>query len=102
MESGSYTPSTLFCVDEPFRLAHPDLDEEESEYQLSIDAAHDALGQRDHGLVIAVEIKEPGQVRWSEVECLFDCARIDDEPGIDLIWYAPSEIELHIDAWASR
>ena len=99
---GSWTPSQLFSASDEFSDKHPDLDEEECEYLLSLEAARLSLESSDFGLVLAAEVNQLGAIAKSEVECVFECLPINDDPEIDLVWYGPSEIESQLPAWRSR
>jgi hypothetical protein len=89
-----------------------DLDEEEIEYLLSLEAAQSALELRSSnkapGIVLAIEL-EPQQVNtvnensvtlnsaitWAQVQCALLLFPDDEE----LIWFATQEIEINMGEW---
>ena len=79
-----------------------DLDQEELEYLLSIQAAQQALDEADFGLVLVAEVETANSVSFSDIECVFECTPTSEESDIDLVWYGPTELEMHIDAWSRR
>lgn len=104
-----YAPTPIYCA------THPEMDEEEIEFSLSLLAAEDALelidDQSGAPIVIALEISEESlgafdevsahlnsPLKWETVEAIFV---VGDEPE-DLTWYAPQETESMIADWLSR
>lgn len=102
LSQGSITPQTIFYLTPEYVDENPDLDEEECEYELSLQAARSAIGDGDFGLVIAAEVGGVGPITKAQLECVFECVQIDDEPEIELIWYGPSEVDIHLPAWSAR
>ena len=102
LADGVLAPRTVFFLTPEYVDENPDRDEEECEYELSLDAARSALGDGEFGLVLAAEVDGPAPIALSQVECVFECLPIDDEPNIDLVWYGPSEIDIHLPAWSAR
>jgi hypothetical protein len=101
-----YAPTPIYCA------THPDMDEEEIEFSLSLLAAEDALELTDDEsgapIVIAFEIPEQAMgsfdevsanlnapLLWTMVEAIF---LVGDEPE-DLTWFAPQEAESMISDW---
>jgi hypothetical protein len=97
----------------PFYVGeNEDLDEEEIEYLLSLEAAQSALELRSSnkapGIVLAIEL-EPQQVNtvnensvtlnsaitWAQVQCALLLFPDDEE----LIWFATQEIEINMGEW---
>jgi hypothetical protein len=104
-----YAPTPIYSA------AHPEMDEEELEYSLSLLAAEDALELIDEKsgapIVIALEVPESllgsfdeisiellGAVEWKMVEAIF---LVGDEIE-DLTWYAPQEASAAIGDWLRR
>lgn len=104
-----YAPTDIYCS------THPEMDEEEIEYSLSLLAAEDSLELTDDSsgapLVIAFEV--PGEyfggfdevtaallkpLEWKQVEAIFEVG----EDADDLTWFAAQEAELRIDDWLAR
>lgn len=104
--SDIYAPTSIFMA------AHPDLDDEEVEYTLTMVAAEDALEMKDDQsgkpCVLAFEIpaeaitdshdmsvslKSP--LTWDSVQCLFEVSA----DGEELTWFATQEIAQHIKEW---
>ena len=98
-----YAPTIKFLTD---NVGH---DDEESEYMLSLLAAHDAMqlvdGNPKIGTLLSLEIESKeiaveetdsivltGELVWDRVECLFTSV-LDEEGDIELTWYATQEIE---------
>lgn len=97
----------------PFYVGeNEDLDEEEIEYLLSLEAAQDALGLRGSnkapGIVLAIELEATqvnqvneksvtlnSPVTWDQVQCALLLFPDDEE----LIWYATQEISLNLGEW---
>lgn len=104
-----YAPTPIYSA------THPEMDEEEIEFSLSLLAAEDSLDLTDdHSgapIVIAFEIPEPlmgsfdevsanlnAPLLWSMVEAVF---LVGDDPE-DLTWFAPQEVEVMISEWLQR
>lgn len=97
----------------PFYVGeNEDLDEEEIEYILSLEAAQDALELRGSnkapGIVLAIELEatQVNQVNeksvtlnsaltWDQVQCALLLFPDDEE----LIWFATQEIALNLGEW---
>ncbi len=104
-----YAPTPIYSA------THPEMDEEEIEFSLSLLAAEDSLDLTDdHSgapIVIAFEIPETlmgsfdevsanlnAPLLWSMVEAVF---LVGDDPE-DLAWFAPQEVEVMISEWLQR
>lgn len=104
-----YAPTPIYSA------THPDMDEEEIEFSLSLLAAEDSLELTDDqsgaAIVIAFEIPDElmgafdevsanlnGPLLWSMVEAIFI---VGEEPE-DLTWFAPQEAETMISEWLQR
>jgi hypothetical protein len=104
-----YAPSPIYFA------THPEMDEEEIEFSLSLLAAEDSLQLTDDQsgapIVIAFEIPEDllgsfdevsvnlnGALLWKMVEAIF---LVGIEPE-DLTWFAPQEAESMIAEWLAR
>jgi hypothetical protein len=104
-----YAPTPIYSS------THPDMDEEEIEYSLSILAAEDALDflddQSGAAIVIALEVVEEqlgafdeisaellSPLNWSTVEAVF----LVGEDAEDLTWFAPQEAALSISEWLKQ
>ena len=102
----------VYAPTEIFRSTHPEMDEEELEYSLSLLAAEDALDLADEKsgapLVIAFEVAEESlgdfdeisaallaPLHWTQVEAIFTIGESAD----DLTWFAPQEIADNISSW---
>jgi len=102
----AYAPTPIYSA------AHPEMDEEELEYSLSLLAAEDALELMDDlsgaALVLAFEIPEEmlgtfdeisatitAPIDWKMMEAIF----LVGEDADDLTWFAPQEAESSIDQW---
>jgi hypothetical protein len=103
----------IYAPTHTFVAAHTDLDEEETEYALTLVAAEDALElaatDSSTACVLAFEIPAAlisahhdmsvslnAPLTWESVECLFE-VHGDSE---SLTWYAPQEIESALSAAA--
>ncbi len=112
IEEGSLQIPELYAATPKFAQSHPESDEEELEFTLSLLAAEDALefSQEDNSqaVVIACEIEDgdiatledlsvtlTGDVKWSQVEAIFTVGQELD----DLTWYAPQEVSNHLASW---
>ena len=104
-----YAPTPIYSA------THPEMDEEEIEFSLSLLAAEDSLELTDdHSgapVVIAFEIPQElmgafdevsanlnAPLLWSMVEAVF---LVGEEPE-DLTWFAPQEVEVVITEWLQR
>lgn len=104
-----YAPTPIYSA------THPEMDEEEIEFSLSLLAAEDSLDLTDDhsgaSIVIAFEIPEElmgsfdevsanlnAPLLWSMVEAVF---LVGDDPE-DLTWFAPQEVEVMISEWLQR
>lgn len=104
-----YAPTPIYVA------THPEMDEEEIEFALSLLAAEDALELTDDQsgapMVIAFEIPDQllgasdevsanltAPLLWTMVEAIF---LVGDEPE-DLTWFAPQESESMIADWLAR
>jgi hypothetical protein len=104
-----YAPTPIYSA------THPEMDEEEIEYSLSILAAEDALefvdDQSGAAIVIALEVVEEqlgtfdeisaeviSPLNWSSVEAVF----LVGEDSEDLTWFAPQEAAVSISEWLQR
>lgn len=104
-----YAPTPIYSA------THPEMDEEEIEYSLSILAAEDALefvdDQSGAAIVIALEVVEEqlgafdeisaeviSPLNWSTVEAVF---LVGEDPE-DLTWFAPQEAAVSISEWLQR
>ena len=104
-----YAPTPIYSA------THPDMDEEEIEYSLSLLAAEDALDFMDDqsgaAIVIALEVAEEqlgafdeisvevlSPLIWSTVEAIF----LVGDDAEDLTWFAPQEAETSITDWLKR
>jgi hypothetical protein len=102
----------VYAPTEIFRATHPEMDDEELEYSLSLLAAEDALDLADEKsgapLVIAFEVAEESlgdfdeisaalmaPLHWSQVEAIFTVGDSAD----DLTWFAPQEAAASIEEW---
>ena len=104
-----YAPTDIYCS------THPEMDEEEIEYSLSLLAAEDSLelvdDQSGAPLVIAFELPADylggfdeisaaliKPLEWGRVEAIFEVGESAD----DLTWFAAQEAELRISDWLAR
>lgn len=102
----------VYAPTDIFRSTHPEMDEEELEYSLSLLAAEDALELANDKsgvpLVIAFEVAEEAlgdfdeisaallaPLHWSQVEAIFAVGESAD----DLTWFAPQEAAASIEEW---
>ena len=102
----------VYAPTDIFRSTHPEMDEEELEYSLSLLAAEDSLDLADDKsgapLVIALEVAEEAlgdfdeisaallaPLHWSQVEAIFTVGERAD----DLTWFAPQEAAASIEEW---
>jgi hypothetical protein len=102
----------VYAPTEIFRSTHPEMDEEELEYSLSLLAAEDALDLVDENsgapLVIAFEVADEAlgdfdeisaallaPLHWKQVEAIFTVG----DSAEDLTWFAPQEAAASIEEW---
>lgn len=102
----------VYAPTDIFRSTHPEMDEEELEYSLSLLAAEDALNLADElsgaPLVIAFEVAEEAlgdfdemsaallaPLHWRQVEAIFTVG----DSAEDLTWFAPQEAAAAIEEW---
>lgn len=110
LKSGELRVSEIYAPHKEFISAHPDQDEEEIEFTLSLLAAEDAqeLKDGDSGIacVLAFEIDEApildetsvelsSPLTWSQLQCLFEIS----EDGEELTWFATQEIAENLERW---
>ena len=115
LSEGTLDISEVYAPTPIYSATHPEMDEEEVEYALSLLAAEDALDlvddQSGAALVIALEVVEEqlgafdeisAEVRtpliWSTVEAVF----LVGEDADDLTWFAPQEAVVTISEWLKR
>ena len=115
LASSTATVESLYAPTIKFQASHVDLDEEESEYALSLLAAGDALDLRldesGPAFVLALEVPDDlilshledsitlrDKVLWKHVECAF----LVSEDGEELTWFATQEIPENLKAWLAR
>ncbi len=113
--SGTLEASDIYAPTRSFLAAHPDLDEEEIEFTLSMVAAEDALEMKSAGTgaacVLAFEIPQEliaeshemsvslsGSLSWSELQCLFEVSA----DGQELTWFATQEISQNLPTWLEQ
>ena len=112
LNSGSKELESILAPTPFYVGENEDLDEEEIEYLLSLEAAQSALELRSSnkapGIVLAIEL-EPQQVNtvnensvtlnsaitWAQVKCALLLFPDDEE----LIWFATQEIEINMGEW---
>ena len=112
LSSGSLEIDEVYAPTDIFSATHPDLDEEEIEYSLSLLAAEDALELHDNEsgcpLVLAFEISEDLLGAFDEVSAqllrplewdLLEAIFIVGEDSEDLTWFAPQEAESSLPIW---
>lgn len=102
MAGQKWTPSIFFGATPEFMAAHPELDEEECEYLLSISAAEAALESNQPALVLAAESDSAEELGINQIECVFVCTPSDGESDIELAWFGLSEISHHMHEWTSK
>ena len=107
--------SDIYAPTPAFLAAHPDLDEEEIEYSLSMVAAEDALGMKNEtsgaACVLAFEISQDKisasnemsvslaqPLSWDDLQCLFEVST----DGEELTWFATQEIALNLPRWMKQ
>ncbi|CAN2185277.1 hypothetical protein MCEMRE226_00392 [Candidatus Nanopelagicaceae bacterium] len=107
--------SDIYAPTATFLAAHPDLDEEEIEFTLSMVAAEDALEMKSDGsgaaCVLAFEIPQQlisenhemsvslsSSLSWNDLQCLFEVSA----DGEELTWFATQEISQNISTWLKQ
>lgn len=115
LHSGSLDISDIYAPTQAFLAAHPDLDEEEIEFSLSMVAAEDALEMRNEltgiACVLAFEIPRSSiteshdmsvslsaPLLWGDLQCLFEVSH----DGEELTWFATQEIEQNLPIWMKQ
>lgn len=115
LQEGSLDIPEVYAPTPIYFATHPEMDEEEIEFSLSLLAAEDSLQLTDDQsgapIVIAFEIPEDllgsfdevsvnlnGALLWKMVEAIF---LVGIEPE-DLTWFAPQEAESMIAEWLAR
>jgi hypothetical protein len=112
IQTGVINVDSIYAPTPFYAGANEDLDEEEIEYLLSLEAAEAALAQQSSGtspgIVLAIELTS-GQVnqveektltlnselKWEQVQCALLLYPGEDE----LIWFATQEIALNLAEW---
>jgi hypothetical protein len=111
-ETGELSIDEVYAPTDIYSSTHPDMDEEEIEYSLSLLAAEDSLELRDEfsgsPLVLAFEIGNEAlgafdevtaqlltPLRWDCLEAIF----IVGDDADDLTWFAPQETENSLPLW---
>ena len=110
LEEKTLSVNTFFAATEHFNSEHPELDEEEREFILSMLAAEEALELREagFGFVVAVEIPDEfitergadsittsGAIALDWVACIF----LVSPDGEDLTWYGVQEVGPLLPSW---
>ena len=110
LEEKTLSVNTFFAATEDFNSEHPELDEEEREFILSMLAAEEALELREagFGFVVAVEIPDEyiteqgadsittsGAIALDWVACIF----LVSSDGEDLTWYGVQEVGPLLPSW---
>lgn len=112
LKEGSIEIPEVYAPTPIYSATHPDMDEEEIEFSLSLLAAEDALefvdDQSGAAIVVALEVAEEylgafdevsaelrAPLQWSMVEAIF---LVGDEAD-DLTWFAPQEAQTSISDW---
>ena len=114
LNDGEISIDTAFVPTAHFKSENPDLDEEESEYILSLLAAEDSIAYQGDsakfsialavdltdsqmGQESEVEVELTSPIKFSQADCLFvgDASADDGE----LTWYAAQEIAIHLPSW---
>lgn len=115
LQSGMIDIPEVYAPTPIYSGTHPEMDEEELEYSLSLLAAEDAVDfideQSGAALVIALEVPEEilgafdeisaevvMPLQWDNVEAVF----LVGEEADDLTWFAPQEAQLSITDWMNR
>ena len=110
LSSGTLEVDEIHAPHSEFISAHPDLDEEEIEFTLSLVAAEEAQELKGEGTgiacVLALEIpdspvngettvKLSTPLMWNQLQCLFEIS----EDGEELTWFATQEIDENLERW---
>ena len=112
LESQSMECGPLYAPTIKFLTANSDMDEEESEFILSMLAADEALEMRANpvnpGFILALEVSDPeitehGEnfvilkdvAKWESVQCAF----LVSPDGEELTWFATQEIKPALQEW---
>jgi hypothetical protein len=115
MAEGSLDIDEVYAPTPIYSGTHPEMDEEEIEYSLSLLAAEDALELTDDqsGAAVVLAFEIPVEVLgdfdevsavvqvplvWTMMEAIF----LVGEDADDLTWFAPQEAENLIDEWMKR
>lgn len=115
LAEGSLDVPEVYAPTPIYSATHPEMDEEEIEYSLSLLAAEDALDLLDDqsgaALVVALEVLEEqlgafdeisaelrAPLQWSTVEAIF----LIGDDAEDLTWFAPQEAESNIPEWLKK
>lgn len=80
---------------------HQELDEEEWEHLLSLEAAEVALSAEGIALVAVFESDLENNFKFDELQCIFECEHTE-EGEVELIWFGATEVASKLDEWASR
>ena len=112
LATGSALVESLYAPTIKFQTANIDLNEEESEYALSLLAAEEALELRADAIgpafVLALEVPEDIILEHSEISITLkenaawkyvECAFLVSEDGEELTWFATQEIPENLKAW---
>jgi hypothetical protein len=112
LNSGSKTLESVLAPTPFYVGENEDLDEEEIEYLLSLEAAQAAIDLRTStkapGIVLAIELEAKqvnevnensvtlnSAVTWGQVQCALLLFPDEEE----LIWFATQEIEINLGEW---
>ncbi len=115
LKSRALEISDIYAPTSAFLAAHPDLDEEEIEYSISMVAAEDALSMKNEtsgaACVLAFEISQDKisesnemsvslaqSLSWDDLQCLFEVST----DGEELTWFATQEIALNLPRWMEQ
>ena len=111
-EENALEVNTFFAATDEFVSEHPELDEEEREFILSMLAAEEALELREdgYGFVVAAEIPDEnisdqgadsitisGAIALDWVACIF----LVSADGEDLTWFGVQEVGQLLPSWKS-
>jgi hypothetical protein len=115
MAEGTLDIDEVYAPTSIYSRTHPEMDEEEIEYSLSLLAAEDALELTDEAsgaaLVLAFEIPVEVLADFDEVSAvvqvplvwtMMEAIFLVGEDADDLTWFAPQEAENLIDEWMKR
>jgi hypothetical protein len=112
LNSGSKDLESILAPTPFYVGENEDLDEEEIEYLLSLEAAQAAielrLSDKAPGIVLAIELEAQqvntvnensvtlnSPIRWEQVQCALLLFPDEEE----LIWFATQEIEINLGEW---